>query len=346
MFQTKKNSPDHIKRPMNAFMVFSHHERKKVIQEDPNIHNTSISKELGKRWNSLAAKEREPFVREADRLKEYHMRQFPSYKYRPAKKKTRIDLMEENRELKEQKSPRGGMTSILTSSVSANTWTTSKDRIKISTGGTQRDVLKHINTNRLTTKITINRSFRNANRSVRGAGGVLTGLALGAGEVACEPSPPPKVPTSPSWPTTPDPHSSPFYRDSREGAKHLQYSPSPDTVQAVPLSPLITRSCPITPISRPAPPALPHATARAPSPLFPDWELPCTSLPDLASFDFMQDMFPASASTDLSLDVGDLTMLETAPAALPPASSLPSLPTALEEQELGTIDFGLMEYIH
>ena len=132
----------------------------------------------------------------------------------------RIDLMEENRELKEEKSPRGGMTSILTSSVSANKWTTSKDRIKISTGSTQRDVLKHINTNRLTTKITINRSFRNANRSVRGAGGVLTGLALGAGEVACGPSPPPKVPTSPSWPSTPDHHSSPFYRDSREPAKH------------------------------------------------------------------------------------------------------------------------------
>merc|ERR1719461_2003580 len=85
--QTRKNSPTHIKRPMNAFMVFSHHERKKVIAEDPKIENTNISKELGRRWKNLSDEEREPYIQEADKLRQYHQKEYPDYKYKPIKKK-------------------------------------------------------------------------------------------------------------------------------------------------------------------------------------------------------------------------------------------------------------------
>ena len=47
--QTKKHSAHRIKRPMNAFMVFAHIQRKKIIEFQPDIHNAEISKQLGKR---------------------------------------------------------------------------------------------------------------------------------------------------------------------------------------------------------------------------------------------------------------------------------------------------------
>jgi len=84
--KTKKHSPNHIKRPMNAFMVFSHIERKKIVELNPDIHNAEISKQLGKRWKKLDEETRKPFVDEADRLRNLHQQEYPEYKYRPRKK--------------------------------------------------------------------------------------------------------------------------------------------------------------------------------------------------------------------------------------------------------------------
>ncbi|XP_067163714.1 transcription factor SOX-12 [Apteryx mantelli] len=71
---------------MNAFMVWSQHERRKIMDQWPDMHNAEISKRLGRRWQLLHDSEKIPFVREAERLRLKHMADYPDYKYRPRKK--------------------------------------------------------------------------------------------------------------------------------------------------------------------------------------------------------------------------------------------------------------------
>nr|XP_061824314.1 transcription factor SOX-11-like [Nerophis lumbriciformis] len=85
-----KTATGHIKRPMNAFMVWSKIERRKIMEQSPDMHNAEISKRLGKRWKMLKDGEKIPFIREAERLRLKHMADYPDYKYRP-KKKPKLD---------------------------------------------------------------------------------------------------------------------------------------------------------------------------------------------------------------------------------------------------------------
>ncbi|KAF7286807.1 hypothetical protein GWI33_004212 [Rhynchophorus ferrugineus] len=71
---------------MNAFMVWSQIERRKICEVSPDMHNAEISKNLGKRWKLLNDEQKQPFVEEAERLRQLHQKEYPDYKYRPRKK--------------------------------------------------------------------------------------------------------------------------------------------------------------------------------------------------------------------------------------------------------------------
>ncbi|CAD6190486.1 unnamed protein product [Caenorhabditis auriculariae] len=86
--ETKTSSETRIKRPMNAFMVWSQMRRAEITSAGGKVHNSDISKMLGKEWKSMKEDEKTPFVIKAREIREEHFREHPDYVYRPRRRKT------------------------------------------------------------------------------------------------------------------------------------------------------------------------------------------------------------------------------------------------------------------
>ena len=198
-FQTKKHPANHIKRPMNAFMVWSQIERRRIIEQQPDIHNAEISKNLGKQWKELCDEEKEPFIQEAERLRILHLQEYPDYKYRPRKK---------NRTSHHRLCPTAdhGVAAKRDDPLH-NTWSSSS-RLRLGTlsrgGG--------VDPSRLQNRLTIDSKFKAGLRSG------LTSLAHSANR-SPPATPPSKVPSSPNsmsdLPSSPEGESRSLYEETQ-----------------------------------------------------------------------------------------------------------------------------------
>nr|XP_054762360.1 protein SOX-15-like [Lytechinus pictus] len=72
-----------IKRPMNAFMIWSRQQRAILARQTPRMTNAEISVKLGIMWNDLDYNIKQEYFDEAIQLKLQPRKYYPDWVYQP-----------------------------------------------------------------------------------------------------------------------------------------------------------------------------------------------------------------------------------------------------------------------
>ncbi|KAF4524424.1 hypothetical protein B566_EDAN013707, partial [Ephemera danica] len=81
VFEPEPKPEEGIRRPMNAFMIFSKRHRALVHQRHPNQDNRTVSKILGEWWYALGPDEKMQYHELASEVKEAHFKAHPEWKW-------------------------------------------------------------------------------------------------------------------------------------------------------------------------------------------------------------------------------------------------------------------------
>ncbi len=228
-----KKATAHVKRPMNAFMVWSQIERRRISEYQPDMHNAEISKRLGKRWKTLNEQERQPFIEEAERLRLLHLQEYPDYKYRPRKKA-------------KGQAATGAETKTKLSNASKKSSPKSSVSSKNALHGTKHGGVSKVNINNnnitapATNKLKLKLNLRQETKVVPKQDNLTLHGLLG------QLTPPAKVPSSPSMDLPASPESASFYHDQHDQvvvkSEPMQQDVKPlflDSTVAYPSAPVI-----------------------------------------------------------------------------------------------------------
>ncbi|XP_053618672.1 protein pangolin, isoforms A/H/I/S isoform X3 [Plodia interpunctella] len=93
----EQNKKPHIKKPLNAFMLYMKEMRAKVVAECTLKESAAINQILGRRWHSLTREEQAKYYEKARQERQLHMQLYPgwsardNYGYGSKKKKRKKD---------------------------------------------------------------------------------------------------------------------------------------------------------------------------------------------------------------------------------------------------------------
>lgn len=75
--EEEEDNRPHVKKPLNAFMLFMKEQRQKVVNECTLKESAAINQILGRKWHNLSKEEQQKYYDQARKAREEHLAKFP-----------------------------------------------------------------------------------------------------------------------------------------------------------------------------------------------------------------------------------------------------------------------------